>query len=212
MIILLLLGFSKNLQSQNFQNFDTNYKFYYGSKYKNESTYFKFYIPAYEMGVFTLKSLNYNTDYDLYVYNSSSLSSVSNKSTNSGLKTELIMMPLENYGRWVYIQVKNDGNYGKFNFYAHNIDVRSKFLQAALVAIINGIFSNESEVDQRNISRGLNIGLSYINNSSLWESSKSFVLNELTNELREELGYGSVADFFVTFIVSIYGDALKNYW
>jgi len=197
---------------QNFTAFDTQYRSYYNSISKGSNEYYSFYIPANEMGVLTLKSIGYGTDFDLYVYSSNSMSYLIEKSISGGNEIELITLEVKDYSRRVYVKVRNNGSYGKYKFYAHNIDIYEKLAEAVIMAILEGIFASGDDVNDRDLSRGLNLAASIVKNSSLGEATRSFILNELTRKLRAELGYGAVAGFFVTFIVSVYGDVLKNVW
>ncbi|WP_194972376.1 hypothetical protein [Aquiflexum lacus] len=210
--IFISTVFCLNCYGQTFQTYETNIKYYYGSIDRGNSTFFKFYIPADQMAVFTLKTKSYGSDYDIYTYNSSNLGSVMEQSTNPENEPELIVMPVLNYGRWIYVKIQNYGNYGEYYFFAHNVDIGEKFGEALILAMLEGIFSTGNEVDDRDLSRGLNVASSILKNSSLEDASRSYILNELTNNLRKELGYGATAGFFVNFIVSLYDDILKNVW
>ena len=198
--------------AQSFQTFEPKYRYYYGSIGKNQNTYYQFYVPANKMGVFTLKTRTTGSDFDMYAYSSSYMNTLIEKSSSYGTEPELIIIPVENYGRWIYVKINNDGGYGQYYFYAHHVNISAKFNEALILAIFEGILSSGNDVDDRNLSRGLNLAASFLKNSSLEDMTRSFLINELTSELRRELGYGPIPGFFVNFTVSIFDDITKNVW
>ncbi|WNJ20092.1 hypothetical protein [Pontibacter sp. G13] len=212
-IMLALISVSCYLcQAQTFTTFDKQYRYYYGTMSKAENSYYRFYVPANEVGVLTLKTKTFGSDFDVYAYSSSNMAYSLGNSRSGGLEPELLILPVESSGRWVYVKIRNDGTSGQYHFYAHTVNVEEKFYQALFVALLEGILSTENDVDNRNISRGINVASSLLSNASLGDASRSFILNEITNALREEFGYGAVAGFVVSFVVSYYDDILKNVW
>lgn len=189
-------------------------------------SYWKYYVPANTMGVFTLKNKSKSSDFDIYIYSNESRTYLLKSGVNSGTTTELITVPVENYGRYVYIKIHNDGySSSKYNLYPHFVDFGKKGEEALIEASAQylieeslkwlfGIEENSDNYNEqdRNVGRASTLILSTLKGDSLGEMAKSSVVNEITTKLRDEFGYGFWGDLLVNYAIGIVDETYKNYW
>jgi len=198
---------------------------YFGSGTLNsgEKTYWKYYVPAGTMAVFTLKNTSYVSDFDIYSYSDTKHNYLIESGENYGSTSELITMPLSDYGRYIYIKIENDGtSTAKYKLNAHYVDFIGLGEQAIVEAgaqylieeglrFIFDIEDDEEQFDDRDMSRASTLIMSGLKGDNLTETTKSLLINEVTSELRDEFGYGFWGDLFVNYGIGIINETYKYY-
>ena len=84
-------------------------KYYYETLNPRGVSYYRYKIPAYTFGVFTLKNHSRKSDFDIYVYDSTD-GRLLDKGRNSGTQTELIVTPISGEDKYAYIKIVNYGS------------------------------------------------------------------------------------------------------
>jgi len=202
-------------QAQDIISFDKQYTYYHGDLSPKSTIQYEYYIPAGEIGVFTLKSKysGSGSDLDLYVY--SSYSTELGTSNTTGPQPEVVYIMPSDYGRHVNVRAENYENYtASYKFYAHSFNPYDKMIEAGIMSLVKLLFSGEdSSWEQKsNLDRGVNIANSIIRGYDLSTSTRSLMLNELSIGLQNELGYGALAEFVVDSVLLIFDDIYKYYW
>jgi hypothetical protein len=213
-VTLIFLFLFQVIFAYGFEAMYSNYG--YGESLAGGNTrYYKYYISSGRISVFTLKNLSSGSDFDLYLYSDEGMNNLVGKGSNSGTKSELEVISQENYGRYVYIKVKNYGNeYASYKLYAHEIDfvkiLTDSLLETAAISLLKQLFSSDddSEEDTRNKARAATVIFSAISGKNLGEIGEELLINEVTTAIQEELGYGFWGDYAVScatnFIRTIY--------
>lgn len=194
----------------------------YGTISSGRNTTWQYYVPANTMGVFTLKNKSEYSDFDVYIYSDEYQSYKIASGVNSGTNTELVTIPVYDYGRYVYIAVKNAGTYNAdYRLYPHHVDfvaiLGEAFGEALLLNIVEALFDDgsstkENDERKRNVGRASTLVFSTLKGENLGTTTKKMIINEITNELREEFGYGFWGDVFVSFGIGVVDDTYRNYW
>lgn len=198
----------------------------HGNISSGQYSYYKYYVPQGKMAVFTLKNTSKTSDVDLYLYTDAAGKNFLNKGANGGTKKELISISPSSYGRYVYIKVKNDGSSGtKYKLNAHTVDFAELAGEAFGEALVTtaleeglkwllGVEENNHNYDEneRNISRASNVILSGIKGENLGNTTKSFFINELTSEIKDEFGTGFWGNLAVNYSIKTADEIYKYYW
>lgn len=222
-LITFFLGFANNLSAQSYEYLQNGY---YGHGYISSSnnSYWKYRIPANSMGVFTLKNPTNNSDLDIYIYNDSGRNYRLNYGNEPGSKTELVTVyNNSDYGKYVYIKIANAGDYRtKFQFYGHAVNLTEKAGEAIINAGVSHLATNllcwladadcDSGTNSRNAGRAANVAVSLLKGEDFGSMTKGAIRNELTTELRNQLGYGFWGDFALNYTIDILDDVYRNYW
>lgn len=201
-------------------------KYGYSTLSSSQTSYWQYYVPANTLGVFTLKNTSNSSDFDIYVYSSESMSYRLDAGTNSGTSTELVTVPIESYGRYIYIKIVNSGNYSStYNFYPHFVDFAKKGEEALVEASAQYLIEeglkwlfdikttdNNYDQNDKDVGRASAIIMSTLKGDDLGSMTKSVVINELTTALRDEFGYGFWGNLLVNYAIGITDDVYKNYW
>ncbi len=197
----------------------------YGTLSAGSTTYWKVFVPAQTMGVFTLKNYSSTSDFDLYLYSSSSLEYSLGSGINNSTTTELITIPIKDYGRYVYVKIKNAGRYSsKYHFHSHTVDFIKKAEEALVDASaqylleegikwlldIKSSDQNYSQKD-RNVGRASTLILSALKNDNLGKATESFIINEITTAVRNEFGYGFWGNLMVNYGINVIREVYKHY-
>lgn len=224
--LMLLISISFFVQAQNpFYTHKqiTQGNYGYGTLSSGEFMYWKYYIPAGTIPVFTLKNESSSSDFDIYIYSDQSHNSVINSGTNSGVTNELVLLPFYDYDKYVYIKVENDGNYrSTYNLYAHYIDFlelgEQIFIDASAQYLLEeglkwllDIEEEYDDVDDYDFSNAFSLILSGLKGENLTNISKNFQINKITGELRKEFGYGFWGDFLVNYGIKVFDEVYKYY-
>ncbi len=149
-----------------------------------------------------------------------------NSGTNSGTRTELITIPIKNYGRYIYVKIKNSGySTSTYNFYPHFVDFVKKGEEALVEASAQYLLeeglkwllgvkekNRNYEQQDRNVGRASTLIMSSLKGDNLGVMTKSMVINEITTELRKEFGYGFWGNLLVNYGIGIIDETYKNYW
>lgn len=208
----LWLGSSTIAYSQKITEFDSQYSYYYNTLSSKKKAYFKYKVPAYTFGVFTLKNNSGKSDFDISAYKYDGDWQLIDKQNTTGTQTELIIVQPSNIDRYIYLEIVNYGSVSsEYRFYADHVSPFNKFLLAAAKALITSGFDAEENISERDASRIVTGILSLFEGNGLTGVTKDLVINEVTAEMREQFGYGAMGDFIVDWSVSIVSGFYKNY-
>lgn len=220
-LTLLLCFFSTTIGAQHTLLQDGYYA--KGELSSTESTHYKYYIPANKQGVFTLKNTSGRSDLDLFVYSSSSEVRKIDSGTKGGTKTELLIISGGAHGGYAYLKIKNvDKRSTSFKLNAHYISFEEKLAEAIVTAGLEaiaetfiswlaGVDSSSNENSSKNANRAANIAVSAMMGADLGDVGKNAMINEITREIRSEMGYGFWADFAVKYSIGILSDVYRFY-
>ncbi len=209
-MILLVTVLSIAAQAYEFEDIDKGYS-YSANLYPKGTGYYKFYVSSDELAVFTLKNLNSESDFDLYVYSDPGLGRLIGKSeiTGTGTEREIISQS----GQYVYLKVVNYGDsFSRFKLYSHEIDffelAKDALVDTAaeeiLSAVLKSIFDvedDDSEAEQ-NVGRAATVIMGVFQDKNIAEIGADLLLNEITSRIRDELGYGFWGSFAVNLATS----------
>lgn len=173
------------------------------------ATYYKYKVPAYTFGVFTVKNHSRRSDFDVFVRDYSG--NLLTKGQYSGKQTELVATQPFERDRYVYIQIVNYGSQAsKYRFYANYVSPMNKFGWAfAETAIKCGL---EKDNTRNQTSSRVVTGISSIlQGNKLGGVAQDLLINELTDNMRNQLGYGCVGDLAVNWGVSTLRGFYRNY-
>lgn len=201
--------------SQEYTEFDSQYSSYYSTLSSKQATYYKYVVPAHTFGVFTLKNDSGRSDFDIaaYRYDSDNGLQLIDTQDNSGTQTELLIVQPSSRDRYIYLDVVNYGNASsQYRLYADYVSPMNKFWLAAARALVEGGFSAQENISERDASR-LTTGLfSLFEGNGFAGVGKDMAINEITEEMRSQFGYGAMGDFIVDWSVSIVEGFYKNYF
>lgn len=173
------------------------------------ATYYKYKVPAYTFGVFTVKNHSRRSDFDVFVRDRSG--NLLSKGRNSGTQTELAVTQPFEQDRYVYIQIANDGSQAsQYRFYANYVSPMNKFAIAFTeTAIVCGL--ERDNIPNQTSSRVVTGISSMLQGNKLGGVTVDLLINELTDNMRNQLGYGCLGDFAVNWGVSIVTGFYRNY-
>lgn len=186
-----------------------NNRHYHQTLNPGGEAYFKYQIPANTIGVFTLKNQSRRANFDIYIYNSSGKQL--NQGKNSGVRTELVTTPMVPSNQYAYISIVNYGSQpSEYHFYANYVSPANRF---GIALIENSLTCRQEVENNRNraSSRVVTGMSSILQGNNLAGLGQNLLINEVTNEIRNQLGYGCVADFFVNWGVSMVSGIYRNY-
>ncbi|QLE56398.1 hypothetical protein [Nostoc sp. TCL26-01] len=188
-----------------------NNRYYHETLNSQGVTYYKYKVPAYSFGVFTLKNHSRRADFDIYIYNYSGGWKLLTKGENTGVTTELVTTPMVSQDRYAYIKIVNYGSQpSQYLFYANHVTPVNNFAIALAETII--ICSLERKNINSETSSRLVTGISSIlQGNNLAGLSRDILINEITSNMRKQFGYGCTGDFAVNWVVSIIKDVYRNY-
>lgn len=221
-LVFAFIGFSTSSFAQSYKMLNHGY-YAHGTIYSKGASYWKYYIPANELGVFTLKNKGYASDLDLFIYSSSSRSYRLAAGEKSGRSTELVTISGGDYGKYVYLKVLNYGDAStKFHLYAHQVNYGEMLADALITAGIQSLAENllcwladadckNNSSNARNAERAAGIAVSALKGESLGSMAKSALISEVTASIRDQLGYGFWADFGVNYAVGLVQEIYMNY-
>lgn len=185
--------------------------------------YWKYYIPAGTMAVFTLKNNSSTSDFDIFVYSDKNHDNLLKSGENNGTKTEMVVMPVYEYGKYVYLKIKNYGDYSsKYKVNAHHVDLAglaedalidagSQYLIEEGIKWIFGVEDDNDDQSSHNISRASNLILSVLKEEDFAGTSRNLLINELTETLRTEFGFGFWGNLMVSYGVNVISETYKYY-
>lgn len=174
-------------------------------------SYYKYKIPAFSFGVFTLKNHSRKSDFDIYIYDNTRGWQLLNKGEKTGRETELVLTPISSKSRYAYIKIVNYGSQSsRYHFFANHVTPAKNFAFAlAETAFVCG--GESINIDPNISSRGVTAISSILQGNNLKGLTVDMAINEVTNKMREELGYGCAGDFVVNLSVSTIKDIFRNY-
>lgn len=196
----------------------------YGSLHSKEYQQFQYYIPSGNIGVFTLKNTNWQSDLDIYLYNASG--SLLSKGERNGSLPDIASTYYLSGGRYVYIYVKNNGNaLASYEVRVESIDflgvVGEVLGEMALKELSRQAFNYLFDIDENspdyenidlNYSRAMDIFVSVVNAENTNHFVISTVLSELNKQARAYFGYGHEGDFVVKYFAKICTKYYKHYY
>lgn len=173
--------------------------------------YYKYKIPAFSFGVFTLKNHSRKSDFDIYVYDNTRGWQLLNKGENTGIATELVTTSMISQNRYAYIKIVNYGSQSsRYHFFANHVTPAKNFAFALAQTMI--ICSLEGKnIDPDVSSRGVTALSSILQGNNLKGFTVDMAINEITSKIRAELGYGCAGDFVVNGVASVVKDVYRNY-
>ena len=206
--------------------FLANGKYGYQTLGGKQSSYWKCYVPANKMAVFTLKNKSRVSDFDLFVYSDKSKNYKLGSGRNRGTTSELVSLNPSNSGKYVYIQVFNDGSpSSEYNLHVHHVDLvdiaTQAFVDASAQYLVEEGLKWLFDIDDsnrnhdessRNISRASSLIISALKNENLGGASKNLIINEITMGLREEFGYGFWGNLLVNYAISVVDKTYAYYY
>ncbi|WP_414541706.1 hypothetical protein [Nostoc sp. CCY0012] len=198
--------------AQEFTEFEhQNNRYYYETLNPQGVTYYKYKVPAYSFGVFTLKNHSRISDFDIYIYDYSGGWKLLGKGENTGVKTELVTTPMVSQDRYAYIKIVNYGSQAsQYLFYANHVTPAKNFGITLAETII--ICSLEGKNIDSGTSSGLVTGISSIlQGNNLAGLNRDLFINGMTSNIRKQFGYGCSGDFAVNWVVSMIKDVYRNY-
>ena len=173
------------------------------------ATYYKYKVPAYTFGVFTVKNHSHRSDFDVFVrdYSGNLLA----KGRDSGTQTELVTTQPFERDRYVYIQIVNYGSQAsKYRFYANYVSPMNKFAIAfAETAIVCSL--ERDNIPNQTTSRIITGISSMLQGNDLGGIAEDLLINEVTDTIRKQFGYDCTGDFMVNWIVSIFRGFYRNH-
>ncbi|MEL6580231.1 MAG: hypothetical protein AAFQ14_10790 [Cyanobacteria bacterium J06621_12] len=197
--------------AQQVTEIDPQYSNYYGTLTVDGKTYYKYGVPANTFGVFTLKNSGGGSDFDIYVYEYTDDYQLIGRGENSGTQTELIVTPPSIESRYVYITVVNEGREtSEYKLYADYVSPVNKFMLSAAKAVMMHGFDPDM-VSSRAASRTITGIFSLAEGNGLTGVTKDLVINEMTEEMRAQFGYGAMGDFMLDWTLSMVSGFYKNY-
>ncbi|MBD2626955.1 hypothetical protein [Trichormus variabilis] len=200
------------VKAQEFTEFKhQNDRYYYETLNSQGVTYYKYKVPAYSFGVFTLKNHSRRADFDIYIYDYSGGWKLLAKGKNTGVTTELVTTPTISQDRYAYIKIVNYGSQpSQYLFYANHVTPGKNFAIALAETII--ICSLERKnIDSETSSRLVTGISSILQGNNLAGLNRDLFINDMTGKIRKQLGYGCTADFAVNWVVSMIKDVYRNY-
>ncbi len=209
----ICLAFPTMAFSQEYTEYDPQYRSYYGTLSSKEKTYYKYLVPAYTFGVFTLHNDSDRSDFDITAYEYDDGFQKIDTQDNSGTATELLIVQPSDHDRYIYLDVVNYGSASsQYRLYSDYVSPMNKFWLAAGKAWLeSGISAQDdiTEVDASRITTGL---FSLFEGKSLAGMGMDLAINEITEDMRTQFGYGAMGDFFIDWSVSIVEGFYKNYF
>jgi hypothetical protein len=196
-------------KAQEFTEFEHENDTYYSQTLKSKGVaFYKYKIPAMSIGVFTLKNHSRKSDFDIYIYDSGSWKPLG---TESGVKTELVTTSMNLENRYAYIKIVNYGSQSsRYHFYANHVNLaKNVAFTAAETLFACGL--EGQKIDPNIASRGVTAVSSILQGNNLKGLTMDMAINEITNRMREELGYGCTGDFVVSLAISTIKDIFRNY-
>ncbi len=198
--------------AQNFTNFEHQDNRSYDETLNSKGTaFYKYKIPAYTFGVFTLKNDSRRSDFDIYVYEYSGDFKLVNKGENQGSNTELVVTPISSEDKYAYIKIVNYGPQpSQYNLYANYVSPANKFAIAlAETALVCSL--EREDISNRTNSRVITGISSILQGNNLGGLAQDLLINEVTDTMRNQFGYGCIGDFAVNWSVSIFSGFFRNY-
>jgi hypothetical protein len=199
-------------KAQEFTEFKhQNDRYYFQTLNSQGVAYYKYKVPAYSFGVFTLKNHSRISDFDVYIYDYTTGWRLLNKGENTGVTTELVTTPMISQDRYAYIKIVNYGSQpSQYHFYANHVTPMKNFAIALAETMI--ICSLERRnIDSDISSRGVTAVSSILQGNNFAGLGRDLVINEITSNMRKQFGYGCTGDFAVNGVVSIVKDVYRNY-
>lgn len=198
--------------AQEFTEFEhQNNRYYYETLKSQGVTYYKYKVPAYSFGIFTLKNHSRMANFDIYIYDDTGEWKLLAKGANTGVTTELVTTPIISQNRYVYIQIVNQGSQpSQYLFYANHVTPGKNFVIAlAETVIICGL--EKQNISSQTSSRVVTGISSILQGNNLAGFSRDLLINEITSSIRQQFGYGCTGDFAVNWGVSMIKDVYRNY-
>lgn len=197
--------------SQEFTTFEHKDGRYYYQTLNSEGTaYYKYEVPATTFGVFTLKNSSRQSDFDIYVFNYESGWKLLDQGENSGLDTELIVIPPSLEAKYAYIKIVNVGSRpSEYNFYANYVSPLNRITRALLTT---GLTCDENPSKSKVNSRAVTAITSVLQGKDIGGLTQDMLINEISNEMRDQVGYGCTGDFMVNSTISIIKGFYRNYY
>ncbi|MDM9580425.1 hypothetical protein [Nostoc sp. GT001] len=198
--------------AQEFTNFEhQDNKYYYETLNSQGLAYYRYKVPAYTFGIFTLKNHSRSSNVDIYVHDYSGDWKLLVKGNNQGTETELVVTPMFSEDKYAYITIVNDGSQpSEYHLYANYVSPANRF--AIALAETSLICSLEKENIPNETSSRVVTGLSSIlQGNNLAGVTQDLLINEFTNAMRNQFGYGCTGDFVVNWGVSMFRGVYRNY-
>ncbi len=200
---------------------DAKSGYYYTLESSKKSDFcYKRYLSSNLLTVVTLKHISGNSDFDVEVYSNNTFGKASYVSNSSGAKSELLVLPMSDYSKNIYIRVVNhSGTQGKYQLYVHQIDIGEIFGEAmavtgleyiaeAFISEIFGVTQNSSDRAQADANRAAVALVSGLQGNSLSNTTETMLINEIR---REAVGNGFVSSFIVNFGVTLVRNIYSKY-
>lgn len=211
--IIILSLISAIAWAYEFEEINKGYS-YSANLYSKGTYYYKYYAPSSRLVVFTLKNLNGESDFDLFIYKNSSMTNPIGKSESSGTTTERELVSVSgDYGQYFYIKVVNYGDsFSRFKLYPHEIDyfgiAKDVFLETAAEALLETIIKSLLDIEddseaERNVERATTVIMGVFQEKNLAEIGSDLLISEITSVIRKELGYGFLGSFAVNYATSL---------
>ncbi len=166
-------------------------------------------IPANTLGVFTLKNNSRRSNFDIFV--SDKNSKMLGQGLSPGVQTELVVTPIYGRDRYAYIRIINRGSQAsQYQLYANYVSPFNKFAIELAKTVIT--CNPNTKNDDSNFSRVMTTLSGIIQGSSFANLTLDLIINEFTNSMRKQFGYGCTGDFMVNWGVSMVRGIYRNYF
>jgi hypothetical protein len=205
----LSLFFPSAANSQNWTTFEhQNNRYYYNTLSSQNVAYYRYEVPAMTIGVFTIKNKSGRADFDVYVFEDPQGNKLIAKGENSGSDTELVITPLAETTKYVYVVIVNAGSSSaKYHFFANYVSPINRFMKVALTTPLS--CDNNGSDEWR--SRSVAAITSLLEGNDIGGLTQDVVINEITDKIRKEFGYGCFGDFLVNYAIDMVQGVLRNY-
>jgi hypothetical protein len=216
LIIILFPGYAFGKCSE-VGTIENDEYFWMESKRKADFCY-KRYIHSGYLTVVTLKHKEGKGDYDVRVFSDSGFGNKISSSTATGAKSELLVLPIQEHSKYLYIYVNNyTDQYGKYEIYVHQIDLGElvgealalsgvEYLAEAFIRELFGVDEQSSSSDQNDANRAA-VGLvSQLQGKSLSDTTEGLLINEVRRAFAGDNSFVSafMANFGTSLVKNIY--------
>ena len=179
--------------------------------------YYKKYIPSGTLPVVTLKWNGGTADYNMYVYSDRNFKRLIQSGVNRGARNELQVLPVEDYGRYVYIRVDNiSKSKGYYDLYVDSIDLvdvmgeafadtGDTYMIEESIKFILDANDSSNDATQANANRAAIRLVSSIQGNDLANVSQSLLINEIQKTFQgDEFLASFMVNFGITLVNKIY--------
>ena len=199
-----------------------NSGYYYWMESEKETSFcYKRYVQSGLLTVVTLKHKEGKGDFDVRVFSDSGFNNQISSSTASGAKSELLVLPIQEYSGYLYLSVNNYTNlYGKYEIYVHQIDLAEiagesfaltgvEYLAEEFIKGLFGVDENSSSSAQNEANRAAVALVSQLQGKSLSDTTEDLLVNEVRRAFTGDNSF--ISSFMANFGVSLIKNIYVNY-